>query len=166
MFPVDDLLVTYQNQNQTIFPISAYTSGGGIGNTNATSDCAFGSTVGDVSGIGRMFNLPYAVEVVVSANRFVIMSMNPMNSQPCGAQWFFSNPVGATPASNQFPQGDFTGDGFTDFAILLNGAPYIFTALDVNNVRAGVFWSDAGAPTLPWLPSFTLTLNPASSGGQ
>jgi hypothetical protein len=24
----------------------------------------------------------------------------------------------------------------------------------------------AGTPTLPWLPSFTLTLNPASSGAQ
>jgi hypothetical protein len=149
LFPVDDLLVTYQNQNQTIFPISAYTSDGGIGNTNALSDCAFGSTVGYVSGIGRMFNLPYAVEVVVSGNNFVIVEMNAMNSQPCGTRWDFSNPVGATPAPNQFPQGDFTGDGFTDFAILLNGAPYIFTALDVNNVSAGVFWSDAGTPPFP-----------------
>ena len=145
LFPVDDLLVSYQNENYTVWPISAFTIGGRINSTNNAGDCGFGATSGNgwLSGVGRMFNLPYAVGLVVAVDQYTVISaVDPNNPNSCGSQLSFPNPVGANPFTipdNQMAQGDFNGDGFADFAPLLGGLPYPVTAQDVNNLNAGLY---------------------------
>lgn len=136
LLPVDDLMISYMNENQTFFSISAFTSGGTIGGTNNSENCAFGNPPGNWAvGVGRMFNQPSAVELVVTAESYILIAQPNQNS--CGNQQTFKNPVpGADPKAynNQLTPGDFNGDGFTDFAVLMNGLAYPLTAGDVNNM--------------------------------
>src|SRR5262249_9651179 len=86
-----------------------------------------------VTGIGRMYNLPYDVVVTVVAGGI----FNGTNNQ------LFPNGTGGQPEQNVIAKADFTRDGFDDFAFISeNGTINIFTAADVNDMNQGFFYAN------------------------
>jgi len=155
LFPVVDLMITQPNADDSL-PLAQlsqtalFTDDGGQGegpgcnNMKAPPDQnGFQTTVN----IGRLYNLPNDVVVTVTSEGVIIGSWGEVF---CDNTLLPSSPVpGSAPNPGAMPAGDFTGDGFTDFAVLFGSTPYIVTARDVNNTSAGVFWSDAGTPPFP-----------------
>jgi hypothetical protein len=142
LFPVDDVVVGVNPENEPVGMNILQTENG-----NLDSQFSYNVNGGPDSfaaGAGRMFNLPRDVVVTLTTGNILIRDQDPdgfvTQSFPLNA----NAPVN----QDQLAQADYTGDGYTDFAYIMQGSVYIVTAQNVDSINAGVFVSDAGNPTL------------------
>ena len=141
LFPMDDLLISWQTGSSSVARTVFFTNQGNA--SVVYGDQPTASAV--VSGVGRMFDLPYDVAVTLLPSSVAITS-GP--GTPLTTQQFPLN-ISGTPNTVQFAKGDFTGDGFADFAFIVGSSVYVITAGDVGNMNAGVFLSDPGSAPFP-----------------
>ncbi|MGH8499385.1 MAG: hypothetical protein ACRERV_11355 [Methylococcales bacterium] len=139
IFPVDDLVVTSSGPKNPVNATIVRTENGSFGALNRYDITAREDSF--ATGVGRMFNSPRDVVVTITTGQIKISDQDP-NSATYHA---FPLNVNATPNLNQFPMADFTGDGFMDFAYILQNNIYIVTAQNVQDISAGVFYSEPGA---------------------
>ncbi len=137
LFPMDDLLVSWPLGQSHVLRAALFTNEGSA--TSVYSDQLAAASV--VSGIGRMFDLPYDVAVTLLPGSVAVTAGpgTPLTTKQ------FPLTIPGTPNTVQFAKGDFTGDGFADFAFIVGSNVYVITAQDVGNMDAGVFLSDPGS---------------------
>jgi len=141
LFPMDDLFLSWQGGAPSIDQTALFTNQGSA--SAVYGDRPTASAV--VSGVGRVFDLPYDVAVTLLPTSVAITSgpSTPLITQQ------FPLSIPGTPNTVQFAKGDFTGDGFVDFAFIVGSSVYVITAQDVGNMNAGVFLSDPGSAPFP-----------------
>lgn len=142
LFPVDDLVVGLNEGNNPVNVTIVQTENG-----NPDNQISYNPNSGPDTfavGAGRMFNLPRDVVVTLTTG-----SINIQDQDPNGpVNMAFPLNANAPVNQDQLARADFTGDGLADFAYIMQGAVYIVTAQDVDNLAAGVLVSDAGIPTI------------------
>lgn len=141
LFPEEDAIVGIQPPNGAVGTTIVQTQ-----DSNWANQFSYNVNNGPDSfavGVGRMFNLPRDVVVTLTTGTITIRDQDPKGT----VQVAFPLNANAPVNQDQIAAADFTGDGYTDFAYIMQGAVYIVTAQDVNTINAGVFVSDAGIPT-------------------
>lgn len=141
LFPVDDLVVTLNEASDPVEPVIVQTENGEPGNQISYDVNDAPDTF--ATGTGRMFNLPRDVVVTLTTGTITIYDSDPNNPLQVSYPLNASAPVN----QNQLARADFTGDGFADFAYIMQGSVYVVAAQDVNNIGAGVLVSYAGNPS-------------------
>ncbi|HWP00305.1 MAG TPA: VCBS repeat-containing protein [Methylococcus sp.] len=139
LFPVDDLVVSQFDSTGKLVHTIVQTKDGGLASQESYTNLPNPGNY--ATGIGRMFKLPRDVVVTVVKDFVVIRDQNPNGA----VTRTFPLNVSGTPNLNQFPRADFTGDGFADFAYLVDNNIYILTAKNVESIDDGLFYSQAGA---------------------
>lgn len=142
LFPIDDLVVGLTEGNNPVDVTIVQTENGNPGNQISYNPNGGPDTY--AVGVGRMFNLPRDVVVTLTTGSINIRDQDP--NGPVN----LSFPLNANAPVNQdqLASADFTGDGLTDFAYIMQGSVYIVTAQNANDLNSGVLVSDAGIPTI------------------
>lgn len=142
LFPVDDIVVGLNQGDNPIGVTIVQTENGNAGNQISYNPNGGPDTF--AVGAGRMFNLPRDVVVTLTTGAINIQDQDPNGAINVSFPLNANAPVN----QDQLASADFTGDGLSDFAYIMQGAVYIVTAQDVNDLTAGVLVSDAGNPTI------------------